>query len=88
MKQKIYYSLYDAECAAMVFVNENIGSSILRNQTGNYDYGRIDDGANADEDDRFVRNVGCWSGEMPAIVVVDAAGQIIGKFGYWDDEQD
>lgn len=88
MKQKIYYTLYDAECAAMDFVKNNPGSQINRNYSGSYRYGVIDDNSNADEDSRFVQNVGTWSGEMPAIEVIGANGEVIGKFGYWDDEID
>lgn len=88
MKQKIYYSLYDAECAAMAFVQDHPGSSIRMTSFGSYDYDFIDDKADAEEDARFTENVGLWSGEATAIVVEDEAGQILGKFGWWDDEID
>ena len=88
MKQKIYYSLYDAECVAMAFEMDHPGSSIRRQPSGSYNYGSIDEYSGADEDSRFVENVETWSGEIPAIVVEDFTGEIIGKFGWWDDEAD
>jgi len=88
MKQKIFYTLYDAECAAMAFQMDHPGSSIRMTSWGSYDYGFIDDKANADEDSRFTENVGPWSGEATAIIVEDASGQILGKFGWWTDEID
>lgn len=88
MKQKIFFTLYDAECAAFDYTESNPGTYIVRKAGGAYDYGVIDDRADAEEDPRFTENVGVWGGEVPAIVVLNPACEIEAKFGWWEDEID
>lgn len=88
MIKKLYYTLYDAECAAMAYTEDHPGTEIARTSWGSYDYKTIDDKSNPDEDSRFTEQVGTWSGETPAIAVKDQKGETIALFGWWDDEID
>ena len=88
MEKKIYYTLYDAERAAQVYVLEHPDTEIATRHNC-YEYATIDDHSDADEDERFVREVGIWSGEMAAIQVRDTnTWQVVALFGWWEDEID
>lgn len=41
-----------------------------------------------EEDDRFVEKIGTWSGECEAAEVLDKAGEPVGVFAWWTDEEE
>lgn len=40
-----------------------------------------------EEDPAFAEAVGCWGGECPAYVVEDVRGQVVARFGWWEDDE-
>ena len=90
MRKEIYYSLYDAERAADVYASEHNGRVVGMDVQLYPLRGMIDDRSKIDHEDiRFIQEVGCWSGEMAAVRVIDKdTFADIALFGYWDDEID
>lgn len=83
MNAKFYYFRKDALAAAERYANDNNG--IVKPTT-------IDDRtpiASEEYDDKFrdeVINTGGWSGETSAFAVIDAQGEPMMIFPYWDFE--
>ncbi len=90
MIKELYYSLYDAECAASAYAKDHNGLVVGMDVELLPLRGGFDDRAIIDyEDPRFTKNVPCWSGEVAAVQVVDRDTlDVIALFGYWDDEID
>lgn len=90
MRKELYYSLYDAECAASAYAKDHNGLVVGMDVELLPLRGVIDDRSRIDyEDRRFTKNVPTWSGETAAVRVIDKDSyQDIALFGYWDDEID
>ena len=90
MRKELYYSLYDAECAAFSYAQGHNGLVVGHEVELLPVRGSIDDRSRIDyEDSRFTKNVPTWSGEVAAVRVVDKDTYCeIALFGYWDDEVD
>lgn len=90
MRKELYYTLYDAECAADVYAQNHHGL-VVGMQVSLYPLrATLDDNTEFDHvDDRFERNVPSWSGTVDAVRVVDKDTHAdIACFAYWDDEID
>lgn len=80
MEKRIYYTRDEAQAAAEAFIQENGGR--IDRQTATIDH----KARGLEESDSFTANVPSWSGEAPAVRVVDSHGQTAALFGYWTTE--
>lgn len=87
---QIYYSLYDAECAADVYAQRHDGLVVGTQVEMLPLRGTIAEDDHADyEDDRFTRNIGTRPEVMEAVRVIDKETlKDIALFGYYTDEID
>lgn len=82
MKKELYLAKSEAKYYAEMFA-EDLSGAIVKDETS---HAVASDVTSFDYIDRDMNDV-CWSGELAGYTVIDADGQLVGIFAYFDAQK-